>query len=216
MSCGKRRPTFHDFTRFIRKMKETGDFTWDVLEDRASRNVNEIKQFVIACLVTRREILQFDDTVLEDFEHYLQRLPRINFNDGYLLHERVVFLINKTENDYNKHGEARLLDPEGHIRDYLCIDRPCDEFEEPLDYLSEMTDEFLDEFGEEAKPYLLIFSHYIPCLMPEQSCADVLGEFAYNNHYRIFVGYEDVYEEEDGYDALQIMKNAGIRTVSLA
>lgn len=170
-------------------MQKTGHFTKNILTQKAGGSGGRT-QFIIARLVTRREIRKFNDTALVDFRCYLENLNNINFDVGYLLHGRTVFLKNMSQDRYTKHREARLLDPDGDIRDFLDLHREKDEFKEPIYYLEEMNEEFVKQFGKEARPQLLIFSHYIPCAIGGHCCADVLGKFASDNRYKIFIGYE--------------------------
>lgn len=125
-------------------------------------------------------------------------------------HDRIVVLLNELHNHHNKHGEARLVDPVGEIRDELAIERPFHEFEEPVNYLEEMEYAFESTFGEVTNSYLLIFSHYIPCTIYGHNCADVLGEFAQGTRHRMYVGYENVYQKTDKDKAVEAMKSNGI------
>lgn len=59
------RPTFNDIAEFMKEMRRTGHFADGVIKRRASGRVYDPNQFVVACIVSGREILELDDTVLK-------------------------------------------------------------------------------------------------------------------------------------------------------
>ena len=213
MSRKGRRPTFSDIADYMQDMRRVGHYADKVIVQKASGKVYDRNQFVIACLVSARELRYIDDSALKVFETHIKRLRRIKCDDGYLLHGRVAILMNELHKHHNKHGEARLLDPFGSIRTYLDIDTPYDEFEEPVDYMDELESAFKEEFGTEAKSYLLIFSHYIPCTLDGHQCSEVIGEYANQTSHKVYVGYEDVYKKTDKDDAVHAMKSNGVGIV---
>lgn len=210
-----RRNFSNDIARYILEIENTGRVTKTVLAEANLEGVYYRRQFLFACLVTRREIAEFDVTVLKNFRWHLQRTRRLRFHNGYLAHGRAVFLINKVHNNCNKHGEARLVDPDGRIRDMLAIGHYYNEFQDHLNYLEKMEHNFVHEFGQETVPYLLIFSNYIPCTIDGYHCAATLGMFAYIHNYmnRIFVGYREVYRGTNEYQSIQTMTNYNIGVV---
>lgn len=205
-----RKPTFSDVAEMMKEMREVGHFTDRMIVKKSPGIVFDKKQFIIVCMATAREIRACDNTALRDFRASVKRLRKLKCHEGYLQFGRVTVLMNELQHHHNKHGEARLLDPDGGIRYELDICDPSDEYQEDFDYLDAMEETFVEDFGEDAHQYLLIFSHYIPCTIDGHKCADVIGEFARHSSYKMYVGYENVYKGTDKDEAVQAMKDAGV------
>ena len=207
------RPTFSDIADYMQGMRHVGHFVDDVIVNMTLGRGNGSCQFIIACLVSARELRNGDDSALKEFTTYITRLRRINCDDGYLCHGRVAVLKNDSQMQHNSHGEARLLDPCGSIRSDQGVDIPYDEFDEPVDYMDELESAFKEKFGTEAKSYLLIFSHYIPCTLDRHQCSNIIGEYAKQTTHKVYVGYDEVYKHTDKDDALNIMLSNGVGVI---
>ncbi|KAH3741868.1 hypothetical protein DPMN_048598 [Dreissena polymorpha] len=168
------------------------------------------KQFVMACLVSAQELISNDFSFLENFKQYIQLLAtkpvdQIPLSDGYYMKGRSIYLRNN-----GNHGEARLLDPDGELRREI-TSKPHKIVNECNTFLLDMELSFRKQFGDSMTPYLLIYSHYVPCTIPEHFCAELLKQFVRKTGYNVLVRNTDIFCKSNCDNALKTLRESGIR-----
>ncbi|KAH3829933.1 hypothetical protein DPMN_103164 [Dreissena polymorpha] len=148
---------------------------------------------------------------MENFKQYIHVLAtkpvdQLPIPDGYFMKGRSIYLRNNCN-----HGEARLLDPDGEIRkknntsNTQTVNDDCNTF------LQDMELSFREQFGDSTRPYLLIYSHYVPCTIPSHFCAGLLKQFVRKTGYNVLVGYTDVFFKSNCEKALKTLRESGIQ-----
>ena len=186
---------------FMAELRDVG-FEANYLIRRAMGEENGgKKQFIIAMLASKEELVHIDRSAIMEYGQYL-----LECNDNalfkasgrFLLHKRIVTLLNSPW--HNKHGEARLLDPNNIILNEV-LQRELIRKED--DYLAKMRDNFNLQFGHDDIPILLMFSYFIPCTLENHHCARLINEYAKRNNETIIVGYQTVFRETNRKTALE-------------
>ncbi|VDH92687.1 Hypothetical predicted protein, partial [Mytilus galloprovincialis] len=95
--------------------------------------------------------------------------------------------------------EARLYEPDGTIQRQICdgsykskIDK-----EPTNNLLAGVKEQFIEEFGENEKFVLVMFSNFIPCTAPGHKCSELLAEYATRYNEQILIGYNVVNHDTD-------------------
>ena len=169
------------------------------------------KQFMIAMLASKQEIMHNDLTAIMEYGQYL-----LGCNDNaslqasrrYLHNKRIITLLNSPW--HQKHGEARLLDPDDTILSEV-LQQPLHRNED--NYLANMRDSFNVQFRNGETPILLMFSYFIPCTLEDHQCARVLNEYANRNIETIFIAYHEVFRDTDLHIALEQMMDKKVKVV---
>ena len=190
---------------FMAELRDVG-FEANYLIRRAiDEETERKKQFIIAMLASKEEILHNDFSAIVEYGQYL-----LGCNDNaslqasrrYLHNKRIITLLNAPW--HQKHGEARLLDPDDTILSEV-LQRPLNRKED--NYLAKMRDSFNLQFGHEEKPVLLMFSYFIPCTLEQHHCARLINEYAKRNDETIIVGYQTVFRETNRVTAFEQIDN---------
>ncbi|KAH3737693.1 hypothetical protein DPMN_044286 [Dreissena polymorpha] len=168
------------------------------------------KQFVMACIVSEQELVFKDFSFMENFKKYIhvlatEQVDQIPISDGYFMKGRSIYLRNNCN-----HGEARLLDPDGEIRREITCN-PHTVVDDGNNFLHDMELSFREQFGDSTRPYLLIYSHYVPCTIPLHFCAGLLKQFVKKTGYNVLVGYTDVFFQSNREHALSTLRKSGIQ-----
>ena len=178
---------------FHRSLREFGTDVIGLFNDQLH---DQTKQFVVAALVSVREIETTDLSIITAANLKFQSLCRsgreFKLDRYYMLFSRLVVLLNLPEPC--THGEARLFDPDGRIRKTICQDQYLKHINARHDihFLEKMKHEFYNTFGQNEKYVICMFSHYLPCTEPTHLCSWVLCEFATKHKEQIIVSYYHV------------------------
>ena len=171
---------------------------------------NKKKQFVVAALVSVREIETTDLSIITAASLKFQSLRRSGREyklDGYyMLFSRLVVLLNLTEPC--THREARLFNPDGKIRKTICQDRYLKYINARHDihFLKQMKHEFYNTFGQNEKYVICMFSYFVPCTEPKHLCSWVLCEFATKHKEELIVSYYHVWNGSNPNNAWNLMR----------
>ncbi|KAH3735260.1 hypothetical protein DPMN_041724 [Dreissena polymorpha] len=169
------------------------------------------KQFIMACLVSEQELVLKEFAVMENFKQYIhvlatQSVDQIPISDGYFMKlPKSIYLRNNCN-----HGEARLLDPDGEMRRKITSNTQA-VVDECNTFLQDMELSFREQFGDSTRPYLLMYSHYVPCTIAKHFCAGLLKQFVRKTGHNVLVGYTDVYCKSNCEKALKTLRESGIK-----
>jgi hypothetical protein len=183
------------FSMFHRSLREFGTDVIGLFNDQLH---DQTKQFVVAALVSVREIETTDLSIITAANLKFQSLcssgREFKLDEYYMLFSRLVVLLNLPEPC--THGEARLFDPDGKIRKTICQDRYLKYINARHDihFLEKMKHEFYNTFGPNEKYVICMFSHFLPCTDPRHLCSRVLCEFATKHKEQLIVSYQHVWD----------------------
>ena len=169
------------------------------------------RQFIIAMFASKTEIQRRDLGAIKEYGKYLLECnssDSFHARERYILNKRIITLLNSPWNQ--KHGEARLLDPDGTVLSDI-LQKPC--IRNEGDYLSQMKERFQLEFGDEEKPILLLFSYFIPCTLEDHQCARLINEYSKLNIETIFVAYQALFRDTDSHAAFEQMIGKKVKVV---
>ena len=193
---------------FMAPLRDAG-FEANYLIRRAIGEETEGKrQFIIAMLASQREIVDMDLTAIVEFSKYLLKCNdehKFRAWERYILYKRIVTLLNSPW--HQKHGEARLLDPNSTILS--------DSMYQPLNrnennYLESMKSSFFEQFDHDEIPILLMFSYFIPCTLHDHQCSRLINEYASKNDQTIIIAYETIFRETDYEIAINAMSSNNV------
>ena len=111
---------------------------------------------------------------------------------------------------HQKHGEARLLDPNDIILSDI-LQQPLHRNED--NYLAKMESSFYQQFGCDEKPILLLFSYFIPCTLADHKCARLINEYASRNDKTIVIAYQTTFRETDRDTAVKQMVDDEVKVI---
>ncbi|VDI16739.1 Hypothetical predicted protein [Mytilus galloprovincialis] len=170
------------------------------------------KQFVAATIVSFREINNQDFQVIVEPRNQVERLlarkdTDINMYENYSLYfNRIAVLLNLQEP--NMHGEARLLDPMGNIKnDMGLISSEEYHYTNDIKFLERMKYQFYQSCGRNTEYIICVFSHHVPCTLKTHQCARLINEFSKRTNEFLIVSYEDVFYDTDEDVALNILSH---------
>ena len=101
------------------------------------------------------------------------------------------------------HGESRLFDSDGFIRDRICNSKTT-KGKDTSEFLKIMKEQFFSQFGHK-KYVIFVHSHLIPCTEPQHLCSRVLAEYFMENNDQLIVSYHNDYHTTETNKALKIM-----------
>ncbi|CAC5420345.1 unnamed protein product [Mytilus coruscus] len=132
---------------------------------------------------------------------------RDDFRDNYyVLFNRLVLLLNLPVANTSVHGEARLLDFDSQLRQEIC--NPCNfEHENNANIFQQMEKQFFEEFGDEEKYIICMFSHYIPCTISGHQCAELIQKFSTKHGKQIILSYDRAFDKTNQKIARNIMND---------
>ena len=101
---------------FIAELRDVGFEAKYLIRRAIGEETERKKQFIIAMLASKQEILHNNLSPITEYRRYLLECndnATFQASGRYILHKRIITLLNAAW--HHKHGEARLLDPDGTI-----------------------------------------------------------------------------------------------------
>ena len=195
---------------FMAELRDAGFEANCVIRRAIGEETAGKRQFIIAMLASKEEILHNDLRAIIEYMQYVLQSTNASpqTSNRYLLNKRIITLLNSPR--LQKHGEARLLDPHSTILREV-LQQQSNRKED--NYLAKMKESFHLHFGYGKMPILLLFSYFIPCTLEDHQCAKVLNEYAKRNCETIFVAYETVFRDTDPKMAVEQMVDKNVRVI---
>ncbi|KAH3737696.1 hypothetical protein DPMN_044289 [Dreissena polymorpha] len=76
-----------------------------------------------------------------------------------------------------------------------------------------MRGEFYNQYPDNFRPSLIIFSYNAPCTCAKNNCALVVSEFGKAAKENVYVGYSHVFSTTDEEMSVRLMESAGVHVV---
>lgn len=146
---------------------ETVSNIFNLLKEIGKEELDEFKnQYLTVAVISKSELMNSKKWKLTDIEH-LKNSGRVK-----------TFLNEKKEGEKKPfHGEMRFLTDENAG-------------------MKRMIQQLKEEKGDKEYPYIIMFSHYIPCAYIkgiDYSCSEELANIANTYQYKMLVGYSEVF-----------------------